>query len=480
MADQSIEILLKIQDEMSSTLKRIEGNLEDFNNKVTKQNQVSTKTFQEQTTSLLALGNAAQSVDNIFSSYTNLQLKLENATERVTGANDRLEDSQRRLNKLAKEGKKGSEEYADAQRELERAQRQVTIAENNLARANNQVIGTYLNMGVQSIALIGSLPKLAGSIRLVTLESLAFIATPLGITLAAVGVALAVVTTMYIEQKKAIENLNKVNSELVGQVENVNFAFEQLGNTAQITRDSITEALNSTLGIIKTQSQNELDLIAKKEDAEYQMILAKKEGRMEDYSHYKAIFALSNRDLEMLKQKNDALESNLRAEANRLAPLTEIQKQKEYLEKLPYTATADYLQNTFMVIYEQTHAEMTRILTENVNQQIQKYRELEQQRLRTLSGEPSTGVGKFLDKVFMGAVSANNREKLNKGTTVHDAVITPKGEVIHTDPKDYLFATKNPGGMGGMIVNINGNIYGVNANDISIALKRELANKISI
>ena len=81
MADQSIEILLKIQDEMSSTLKRIEGNLEDFNNKVTKQNQVSTKTFQEQTTSLLALGNAAQYVDNIFSSYSNLQLNLENATE---------------------------------------------------------------------------------------------------------------------------------------------------------------------------------------------------------------------------------------------------------------------------------------------------------------------------------------------------------------------------------------------------------------
>ena len=48
---------------------------------------------------------------------------------------------------------------------------------------------------------------------------------------------------------------------------------------------------------------------------------------------------------------------------------------------------------------------------------------------------------------------------LPKTEDVTDAVITPGGKVIHTDPADYLFATKNPGnlarGGGGNTININ-------------------------
>ncbi len=53
----------------------------------------------------------------------------------------------------------------------------------------------------------------------------------------------------------------------------------------------------------------------------------------------------------------------------------------------------------------------------------------------------------------------------NSGSTqsfVHDAVITPDGDVIHTDPEDFLIATKNPSslaGAGGITVNINGGTY---------------------
>jgi phage-related protein len=39
---------------------------------------------------------------------------------------------------------------------------------------------------------------------------------------------------------------------------------------------------------------------------------------------------------------------------------------------------------------------------------------------------------------------------------VGDAIIRPNGDVIQTDPNDTIFATKNPGGMGGAItININ-------------------------
>ena len=43
---------------------------------------------------------------------------------------------------------------------------------------------------------------------------------------------------------------------------------------------------------------------------------------------------------------------------------------------------------------------------------------------------------------------------------VHDAIIAPGGRVITTDPADYLIATKNPGGLGGVTVNVYGDVSG--------------------
>lgn len=47
--------------------------------------------------------------------------------------------------------------------------------------------------------------------------------------------------------------------------------------------------------------------------------------------------------------------------------------------------------------------------------------------------------------------------------SVDDAIITPQGQVITTNPADYLIATKNPAGLGGqglaLTVNINGGYY---------------------
>ena len=47
---------------------------------------------------------------------------------------------------------------------------------------------------------------------------------------------------------------------------------------------------------------------------------------------------------------------------------------------------------------------------------------------------------------------------------VHDAIIQPNGQVIQTDPSDYLIATKTPGSLGrgagqGVTVNLNGGMY---------------------
>lgn len=50
-----------------------------------------------------------------------------------------------------------------------------------------------------------------------------------------------------------------------------------------------------------------------------------------------------------------------------------------------------------------------------------------------------------------------NLIKLATGKKVGDAIITPKGEIIQTDPADYLIATKNPQSMGGgqTVITIN-------------------------
>jgi len=66
---------------------------------------------------------------------------------------------------------------------------------------------------------------------------------------------------------------------------------------------------------------------------------------------------------------------------------------------------------------------------------------------------------------------------------IHDAIITPSGQVIQSDPADYLFATKNPGSLGGgpgVTVNINGGMFlsdqsaTLIANQVAKILNRQL------
>lgn len=86
------------------------------------------------------------------------------------------------------------------------------------------------------------------------------------------------------------------------------------------------------------------------------------------------------------------------------------------------------------------------------------------------SSSPST-FSKIIDTIF------NN--PFNKIFGIGDAIIRPNGDVIKTHPKDTLIATKNPGGMGGIIINIE-SVNGIDAEEISRALVNELNNKVSL
>jgi phage-related protein len=68
-------------------------------------------------------------------------------------------------------------------------------------------------------------------------------------------------------------------------------------------------------------------------------------------------------------------------------------------------------------------------------------------------GSAASGIMSGVKGVISGAASVIG---------IHDAIITPSGQVIQSDPADYLFATKNPsslGGGGGVTINLNGGMY---------------------
>ena len=72
-------------------------------------------------------------------------------------------------------------------------------------------------------------------------------------------------------------------------------------------------------------------------------------------------------------------------------------------------------------------------------------------------GGAASGIGKSIGSAISSVASTGA-----KAVSVHDAVVTPSGQVIHTDPADYLFATKTPDSLRGgsnIIININGGTY---------------------
>ena len=263
MADAEIEIIIRAVDETSATMKRIEGTVEQTNKNILKQTKETSKGFQEQTGNLLVLGQATASVDRIMDSYTNLQLRLENASERVANAQDRLTDAQYELNKLMKSGTASAEDLQQAQRKVESANRGLTISQNNLAKANNAVFGTFVNMAIQGVTLIASFGKIKVAIMAMTKASLAFLATPLGIALAAIAVVVGVAMYTWNQYKKqqedvvvATEKLQEANDNLIIAQENVTIAVKE----AETANEDLVNAEKNLIRAHQDETKAEKDL----------------------------------------------------------------------------------------------------------------------------------------------------------------------------------------------------------------------------
>ncbi len=77
----------------------------------------------------------------------------------------------------------------------------------------------------------------------------------------------------------------------------------------------------------------------------------------------------------------------------------------------------------------------------------------------TTSFQALSGIGQWIKDKIKSMFSLFGGGS-GTGTAVNDAIITPNGDIIRTNPSDYLIATKNPsalmgGGAGGMTLNVN-------------------------
>ena len=96
--------------------------------------------------------------------------------------------------------------------------------------------------------------------------------------------------------------------------------------------------------------------------------------------------------------------------------------------------------------------------------------------LFTTSFEAIRGIGTWIrDKIKSIFSSLNPFSRGGGGGFVNDAIITPSGDVIRTNPSDYLIATKTPGSFGGGgSPNVTVNVQGV----IDDSLIREISQRI--
>ena len=322
---EEIAIIIKAVDEVSVKLDKIQKTISGFSKQSVKQTEAVSNSFEKNITTLLALGNAANTVDNIFSSLTNLQLRLENATERVANAQDRLTDAYRKLHDVQtqgnndavilersqlnlekatsrlrvaimkygensieareatidlkdaqfdlseahKLGKKRADEVTRAQEDIERATRGLTIAENNLARTQNMVIGTYINVGLQVLTLTQSMRTMIKTIDLAAISArgLQLSMVPLGIALLAVGTILGV--TLLSSTKDMTGATNDLNSSVMGFGNSVSDATTSLYN------------LNSAEKVIDDGTTQTISIFTEREEAVDGYVIKIREVNME-------------------------------------------------------------------------------------------------------------------------------------------------------------------------------------------------------
>jgi len=497
MADTEMQILITAVDNVSATMNRIEKKLENSNKNIQKQTDKTANAFDKQMGSLLVLGQAANTVDNIFSSYQNLQIRVENSTERLANAQDRLRKAQYNLTKVQQDTSKSALDIANAQADVESANRGLIISQNNLARSNNMVLGTYISIGIQTATLIRQLPILIIEIKALTASSLAFVATPLGASMVALGASIAIVTYQTSQLNKQQEEINKINEESVTNIKAIADAYKSLYDNTSRTERSV-KGINSAIAEMYGFSGN---LVSEKE-ATMLVSIAEGEKKISDLRATRAQQISSGYDITIIdaqiakiQEEQDVLQTrydteitaannvfnaqNVLRTSKELADTNSQKRINEFYNK-SYTEQLTFMKDVYYktlndIKQADFNADMSRL-----NDLISKQRELNEARAQSYA--QSNILKEALDKAPTALVNTiNNALGIGSSKSKNDFVSRPGQAPISFSKDDTLIGVKDVNSLGGrgMTLIIEGNIYGTDPDEMAEALYDKLRRKIS-
>lgn len=425
---EEIAILIKAVNEASGTLQKVQKDTDSLAKNSVKANKSLGESFKAVQGAMLNLGQVAQGIHNIFEIQQNKTRRLENAT-------DRLENAQIRLKNATKDLSKAYKKLND----IETAHRRDTVT---LERAKLNLIQAEFDLK-EAVAEHGK-------------ESMQARQATLDLTEAEMDLADA----QDLGRQKA-EELNEANQEIIDKNEELKISQNGV--------DTAQRNLNKAIGDAKWMY------------VDMGMQVLSVAGNLGTF------FSTISKNTGTLKGLSSIVGSGALAGAGTVSVAAGVGLVGGFLALGGAVAAIDYY----------TQIETTKMLTEkylklhpalkDVIVDFKKLQEMEMQS-RATGAERRTTIGFGQKNVNLSAPSGapgglapiGGYKITGPSPTVKkvgDAIIRPNGQVIETSPDDTLFASKS--GFGTTII-INGNNYGISADEIANSLMEKIKNKISI
>src|SRR3990167_1870341 len=459
MADAEIEVILRVKDELTSRMDKIEKQIKKSTEASAKSTENLGKSFIDTTNQLIAFGNAANAIDNIQSRLQNTQLRLENAVERVRNAQDSVIDSQTKLNRLQRDGKKDTDEYNDAVRNLERSNRNLNISENNLKRTKGQLAGVVIQVGVETIRFAQAIPPLVNAIKAWTGATtiLQALTNPLVLTIGLASAAAGLAAIKYLEASSGVDQFSgsKINSGYA-----IDNTTGKMKDQLKLLDDFQKKIMGITTPTLPGQDAANLE-IAKQEEK----IALIKAGRGE-----------TNASLQFEEAVLERLRLNYDADFTSKKKVLEAKAQieKTYLEGLMGIEKTSY---------EERLVELNKFVQDEVNelQRIEdKQREIAnfyrsifgKKSIVSIPNAPTASEAYMKSDPFLSS--------LTQPSPFGDFVMRPGQAPTRFSSDDTIIGMKDFSSLRGTTIYITGNIYGVDAKEISRELVKEYNTKVSI
>jgi hypothetical protein len=314
--------------------------------------------------------------------------------------------------------------------------------------------------------LAASWRQLRDAIVLTTKAGIAFIATPIGATLAAAAAYIGLVANAFLKYKKASEEAKQAQ-------ENMNQALTQALDKAALFNTALQKTKEYFSGLLGYQSKKELDLIAERDDLIVKMREDEAKGMIYSAAAKQAEIDRLNNLINIEEAKRQAYASTIAAEQRNSEIKRGIYTEEERLAKLPYEEQIKYIKENWEPTLASNYLWEKVQAIKNLDFQARIFEEAEKRKQKALI--TTIKIASILNpSLFLAAQQA---EKLFKKFWAEQAA--NRQRILEAQMEDI-----GSGGLygqnSGVTVNINAPIYGVSAGNISQALQKELNARYKI